>query len=87
MQVWNALYVDKMHGTCSPSEPPRGSTESRTKQPVRRSILKKGHPPGGTTERAINTFEDGGMRDLVQKAYNAAFERSQEMSKELADKQ
>ncbi|ERS04696.1 pyrroline-5-carboxylate reductase [Marinobacter sp. EN3] len=43
--------------------------------------------PGGTTERAINTFEDGGMRDLVQKAYNAAFERSQEMSKELADKQ
>lgn len=43
--------------------------------------------PGGTTERAINTFEDGGMRGLVQKAYNAAFERSQEMSKELADKQ
>lgn len=43
--------------------------------------------PGGTTERAINTFEDGGMRDLVQNAYNAAFERSQEMSKELADKQ
>ncbi len=43
--------------------------------------------PGGTTERAINTFEDGGMRDLVKKAYDAAFERSQEMSKELADKQ
>jgi len=43
--------------------------------------------PGGTTERAINTFEDGGMRDLVKKAYGAAFERSQEMSKELADKQ
>jgi len=43
--------------------------------------------PGGTTERAINTFEDGGMRDLVKKAYDAAFTRSEEMSKELADKQ
>ncbi|WP_323754404.1 pyrroline-5-carboxylate reductase [Marinobacter sp.] len=43
--------------------------------------------PGGTTERAINTFEDGGMRELVKKAYDAAFTRSEEMSKELADKQ
>ena len=43
--------------------------------------------PGGTTEQAINTFEDGGMRDLVRKAYNAAFKRSQEMAKELAGKQ
>ena len=43
--------------------------------------------PGGTTEQAIHTFEDGGLRELVQKAYGAAFTRSQEMSKELADKQ
>ena len=43
--------------------------------------------PGGTTERAINTFEEGGLRDLVKKAYSAAFERSREMSRELADKQ
>lgn len=43
--------------------------------------------PGGTTERAINTFEDGGMRELVKKAYDAAFTRSEEMAKELADKQ
>lgn len=43
--------------------------------------------PGGTTEQAVNTFEDGGLRDLVKKAYGAAFTRSQEMSKELADKQ
>ncbi|MBZ0335736.1 pyrroline-5-carboxylate reductase [Marinobacter sp. AL4B] len=43
--------------------------------------------PGGTTERAINTFEDGGMRKLVKKAYDAAFTRSEEMAKELADKQ
>jgi pyrroline-5-carboxylate reductase len=43
--------------------------------------------PGGTTEQAIHTFEDGGLRDLVKKAYGAAFKRSQEMSKELAKKQ
>ena len=43
--------------------------------------------PGGTTEQAINTFEEGGMRDLVSKAYKAAFKRSEEMAKELAGKQ
>ena len=43
--------------------------------------------PGGTTEQAINTFEEGGLRDLVQKAYGAAFKRSEEMAKELAGKQ
>ena len=40
--------------------------------------------PGGTTEQAINTFEEGGMRDLVRKAYRAAYERSEKMAKELA---
>ncbi|WP_404367745.1 pyrroline-5-carboxylate reductase [Marinobacter sp.] len=40
--------------------------------------------PGGTTEQAINTFEQGGMRDLVRKAYRAAFDRSEQMAKELA---
>lgn len=43
--------------------------------------------PGGTTEQAINTFEEGGLRELVKKAYGAAFTRSGEMAKELADKQ
>ncbi|HTN33802.1 MAG TPA: pyrroline-5-carboxylate reductase [Marinobacter sp.] len=43
--------------------------------------------PGGTTEQAINAFEEGGLRDLVSRAYNAAFKRSEEMAKELADKQ
>lgn len=40
--------------------------------------------PGGTTEQAITTFEDGGLRALVKKAYSAAFSRSQVMAKELA---
>ncbi len=43
--------------------------------------------PGGTTEQAIHTFEDGGLRELVKKAYSAAYDRSGEMSKELAAKQ
>lgn len=41
--------------------------------------------PGGTTEQAINTFEDGGLRPLVDKAYKAAMNRSEEMARELAD--
>ncbi|WP_421841273.1 pyrroline-5-carboxylate reductase [Marinobacter algicola] len=43
--------------------------------------------PGGTTEQAIQAFEEGGMRDLVKKAYSAAYKRSGEMAKELANKQ
>ncbi len=40
--------------------------------------------PGGTTEQAINSFEKGGLRNLVKEAYGAAFKRSTEMAKELA---
>ena len=40
--------------------------------------------PGGTTEQAINTFEEGGMRELVARAYRAAYDRSQVMARELA---
>ncbi|MEP1216725.1 MAG: pyrroline-5-carboxylate reductase [Marinobacter sp.] len=43
--------------------------------------------PGGTTEQAIHAFEDGGLRDLVKKAYSAAYKRSGEMAKELGKKQ
>lgn len=41
--------------------------------------------PGGTTEQAILTFEDGGLRPLVEKAYKAAMNRSREMAREMAD--
>lgn len=41
--------------------------------------------PGGTTEQAIQTFEDGGLRPLVEKAYKAAMTRSREMAREMAD--
>ncbi len=39
--------------------------------------------PGGTTERAIHAFEEGGLRRLVHRALEAARDRSQELSREL----
>jgi pyrroline-5-carboxylate reductase len=39
--------------------------------------------PGGTTERAIATFEEGGFRDLVMSAMKAAKERAEVLSQEL----
>lgn len=39
--------------------------------------------PGGTTQAAINTFEQGGFSDLVAKALTAAHDRSIAMSNEL----
>ncbi len=42
--------------------------------------------PGGTTQQAIKTFEEGGFSQLVSKALHAARDRSIEMSKELGEK-
>ncbi len=46
-------------------------------------LRKRVTSPGGTTQRAIETFLDGGFHNLVAKALHAARERSIEMSKEL----
>lgn len=46
---------------------------------LRRNVMS----PGGTTEQAIETFESGGLRELVSKAYNAAKKRSTELSEQL----
>jgi len=40
--------------------------------------------PGGTTERAIQTMQDGNLMDLISNAINAATRRSAELSSELA---
>ncbi|MCK5192136.1 MAG: pyrroline-5-carboxylate reductase [Methylococcales bacterium] len=42
--------------------------------------------PGGTTEKALQTFEDGAFNKLVSKALHAARDRSIEISKELGGK-
>ncbi|MCL6268458.1 pyrroline-5-carboxylate reductase [Sansalvadorimonas sp. 2012CJ34-2] len=39
--------------------------------------------PKGTTEQAIFTFEDGGLRELVEKAMANCHKRAQEMTKEF----
>jgi pyrroline-5-carboxylate reductase len=42
--------------------------------------------PGGTTEQAINQFEEGGLRELVCAALNAARNRSIELADEFGEK-
>jgi pyrroline-5-carboxylate reductase len=39
--------------------------------------------PGGTTERAVNSFEESGLRDMVSQAMSAAAERAVEMAREM----
>jgi pyrroline-5-carboxylate reductase len=39
--------------------------------------------PGGTTERAIQSFEADGLRDVVTRAMRAAADRALEMSMEM----
>ncbi|MBU2570007.1 MAG: pyrroline-5-carboxylate reductase [Gammaproteobacteria bacterium] len=48
-------------------------------------LRKRVSSPGGTTEQAIEAFEQGGFRDLVAKAIQAAHDRSIEMSKQLGE--
>ena len=50
------------------------------------SVLRHGvTSPGGTTERAIKTFEQHGLRQLVEQALSAARDRSVELSQDLDD--
>ncbi len=44
-------------------------------------LRKRVTSPGGTTQKAIETFEAGGFSELVSKALHAARDRSIEMSK------
>ncbi len=46
---------------------------------LRRNVMS----PGGTTERAIQVFEEGGLRSLIKRAYDAARIRSAELSEQL----
>ncbi|MCH7814982.1 MAG: pyrroline-5-carboxylate reductase [Proteobacteria bacterium] len=49
-------------------------------------LRRKVTSPGGTTERAINKFETGGLRELVASALQAARDRSIELSDEFGNK-
>ncbi len=48
-------------------------------------LREKVTSPGGTTQRAIETFQQGGFNELVAKAVQAACDRSVEMSKQSGD--
>ena len=41
--------------------------------------------PGGTTEQALRTFEEGDLRQLIKQAVTAAAKRSQELAKILGE--
>ena len=41
--------------------------------------------PGGTTERALEVFENGKLRELFNKALTAARDRSRELAQQLGD--
>lgn len=49
-------------------------------------LRKRVTSPGGTTEQAINTFENANLRDIVKSALNAAHTRSGELAQELGEK-
>lgn len=42
--------------------------------------------PGGTTEQALHTFEEGQLRQLIKQAITAAAKRSQELAQLLGEK-
>jgi len=50
-----------------------------------RELRERVTSPGGTTERALDILESGGIRTLVTQAISAACERSEELSRILAD--
>jgi pyrroline-5-carboxylate reductase len=58
------------------------ASSSTTTAELRRQVTS----PGGTTEKAVNQFEAGGLRDLVRKALTAAQDRSKELAEEFSDK-
>jgi pyrroline-5-carboxylate reductase len=49
------------------------------------TLRQKVTSPGGTTEQAIRTFEERGLRELVEKALTAARDRSEELSRMLGE--
>ena len=49
-------------------------------------LRRKVTSPGGTTERAINQFEEDGLREIVKRALTAARDRSIELASEIDKK-
>ncbi len=50
-----------------------------------RTLRRRVTSPGGTTEQAIKTLEEGGMADVVDRALRAAAERAGELGDQLGN--
>jgi pyrroline-5-carboxylate reductase len=48
-------------------------------------LRKRVTSPGGTTQRAIETFVDGDITELFRKAMGSAVKRAEEMAQEMSD--
>jgi pyrroline-5-carboxylate reductase len=57
------------------------ANSSTTTAELRRQVTS----PGGTTEQALNQFEEGGLRELVNRALLAAQRRSRELARDFGD--
>jgi len=61
-----------------------GAAKMALESPEDAAVLRRRvTSPGGTTERALQTFEDGALRDLVLRALTAARDRSCELADQL----
>ena len=50
----------------------------KTPEELKQAVCSK----GGSTIMGVNTFEDGGLYELTEKAVNASFERNKELGKQ-----
>jgi pyrroline-5-carboxylate reductase len=48
-------------------------------------LISKVASPGGTTEKALETFEDAGLEDIVKNAVESALKRSKELGKQISE--
>lgn len=65
-----------------------GATKMALESPEDCATLRKRvTSPGGTTEQALRTFEEGQLRQLVAKALTAAAHRSEELAQQLGTQQ
>ena len=61
-----------------------GAAKMALESPEDAAVLRRRvTSPGGTTERALQVLEDGGLRDLVLRALTAARDRSHELADQL----
>lgn len=82
--VTMGLDRDKAHRLCV--QTCRGAAVLAAKDPEVAELRKRVTSPNGTTEKAVATFEAGGLRDLINTAMQDCADRSREMAREASEK-